>query len=267
MTLPETFTLVRHGYSEANAVQDQVKQRVLTTLPEGLFQRHDANMRLAARGVEQAKIAGEWLHANGPAFDRFYVSPHTRTRETAYHLHLDGQWRVEDRIRERDWGEIHYANPDLTDPLSESSRHNRELSQWYWKPMAGESLATGVRLRVESIMNSLYRKENTVHTIAVTHGEFMRATQFVIERMTPDYWEVMDKDPAYKMQNTMIVQYSRRNPNDSTAELATNYRWRRAICPWDENLSWDRGEWVELKHRKYSDDDLLASVEGYEPLF
>jgi len=261
MTLPETLTLIRHGLSEANVIQQALRTELKVSLPEAFFTRHDSNMRLAPEGVEQAIAAGDWLRKNHFSFDRFYVSPHTRTRETAYNLHLNGEWRVDDRFRERDWGEVKSA-----DPITEASQRNRDLSEWYWKPQAGESLATGVRLRVESIMNSLYRKDDTLHTIAITHGEFIRTAQMVIERMTPDLWSEKNDDPAYKMQNCMIVQYSRRNPNNPE-EVVDHYKWRRAICPWDETLSWDNGEWVYVSVTKFSDEDLRESVEGYKRLF
>jgi len=262
MTLPYTLTLVRHGQSEANVVQQALRERTALNIPEEFFQRHDSNMRLTNRGVEQAVAAGEWLAKHGPKFDRFYVSPHTRTRETAYYLKLAGEWRLEDRIRERDWGEIHSVTKDFQDPQTDASRHNRALSAWYWKPQAGESLATGVRLRVESILNSLYRKVGINHVIAVTHGEFISTAQFVIERMTPDAWATMEADKSFKIQNTMIVQYTRVNPNNPE-DVSHHFKWRRAICPWDESLSWNNGEWVSVAIKKYTDADLLASVEGF----
>lgn len=277
MTLPETLTLIRHGHSEANYVQDMVKQyspeEVLTHIPEGLIDRHDANMRLTAKGVEQAKAAGLWLRENGFEFDRFYVSPHTRTRETAVNLALDEcynnvEWRVEDRFRERDWGELKYLNFETGgDPLDDSSRHNRELSQWYWAPRAGESLSTGVRLRVESLMNSMYRKDNTLHQLAVTHGELMRTFQFVVERMAPAQWEKMDANSAYKMRNTMILQYSRHAEGDSNAPMSRHFSWRRAICPWDESLSWQGGRWEPVAFKKLSTAELAESVDVFPPLF
>lgn len=265
MTLPETFTLVRHGQSEANVIQQQRKDKALDALPDSLLhallERHDSTMRLTHLGVEQAEAAGRWLKNSGVPFDRFYVSPHARTRETAGTLHMGGEWRVEDRFRERDWGEIQsWMSP------SESSALMKKLSEWYWKPQGGESMATGVRLRVESLMNSLYRKQGSRHVLAVSHGEFIRTAQFVIERMTPDAWTAMDDDPAYKVQNTMIIQYTRVNPEDST-DVSRTFRWRRGICPWDENLSWDNGQWRNIGIKKYSDEDLLKSVEPYEKLF
>jgi len=118
---------------------------------------------------------------------------------------------------------------------------------------------------VESIMNSLYRKEGINHAIAVTHGEFISVSQFVIERMTPTAWLIRDEDEAFKIQNAMIVQYTRINPDDPT-EMSHHYKWRRAICPWDETLSWKNGEWVHVDIVKYSNEDLMKFVESHPRL-
>ena len=66
-------------------------------------------------GVEQARKTGEWLREQ-PEFDRFYVSPHIRTRETAASFELGGEWRVDDRFRERDWGMM-YSHKDLPEDV------------------------------------------------------------------------------------------------------------------------------------------------------
>lgn len=266
MTLPETYTLIRHGYSEANVVQTGRKANTLTSVPEDFFLRHDSKMRLTPLGVEQAKSAGEWIKKNELTFDRFYSSPHVRAVETASHLQLGGQWILDDRFRERDYGEVQSIGEDMADPNTKASLHNKELSKWYWKPQAGESLATGVRLRVESVMNTFHRREGIKNTVAVSHGEFIRTSQFVIERLTPDLWNLQNVGEEYKVQNCMIIQYSRVNPEDPS-DITRNFKWKRGICPWDETLSWDGGEWTKIGIVKYSDDDLKKYVENHARIF
>ena len=266
MTLPNYFTLVRHGYSEANLVQAKVKKNEPVDIPPEFFDRHDSTMRLTGKGVEQAQAAGEWLKANHTiGFDRFYVSPHSRTLETASHLRLNGDWRVDDRFRERDWGKLHSANADGTSPMTPEMKLAQEKSAWYWKPPSGESLSTGVRLRVTDIMTTLYRQNNVNSVIGVAHGELLRVAQFVIQKMTPIQWELMDRDPAYKMQNTMIIQYSTVDPN--TGFNGKHYEWMRAVCPWDESLSWNGGDWVRFKSPTYKDDELVTLYENHATIF
>lgn len=266
MTLPLTYTLVRHGYSEANVVQAGRKSKTITSLPEDFFLRHDSKMRLTPLGVEQAEAAGQWIKDNGLSFDRFYSSPHVRAVETASYLKLGGQWILDDRFRERDYGEVQSISEDMEDPNTEASLRNKSLSHWYWKPQAGESLATGVRLRVESIMNTFHRREGIQNIVAVTHGEFIRASQFVIERLTPDLWKVKNEGEEYKVQNCMIIQYSRVNPEDPN-DITRTFSWKRTICPWDSSLSWDNGAWSKIGIVKYSDDDLRKYVEVHSRLF
>lgn len=264
------FTLVRHGLSEANRIQQFLKTKNKAGLLDlvdmkVVMERHDSTARLARAGVEQAEATGEWLRENLPTFDRHYVSPHIRTRETAAHLQLNGEWIVDDRFRERDWGEL-VPREDFSGTPSELSRHLRKLNEWYWKPQGGESLATGVRARVELVLQSLYRREDVNNVIAVTHGEFIRVAQFAIERLTPDMFNAMDHDPAYKVANTMVVEYTRKNPNDET-DIRNNFHWRRATCPWDESKSWANGEWVNFETPKHKDEDLLTFAESHPRYF
>lgn len=275
----ETITLIRHGFSEANFLQKQhhINQKALEAGVEGanlalqgvpaeFFDRHDSNMRLTKLGVGQAQSAGEWLKKNHPQFDRFYVSPHNRTLETAHYLQLGGEWRVDDRFRERDWGALSSITRDGTDPLTAEMKLAKSKSEWYWRPPEGETLASDVRLRMAAVMETLYRKGGRSRNIvAVSHGEFLRVAQFVIEKLTPLAWEEMNADPAYGVKNCMILQYSIKNPH--TGEIEDSYKWRRAVCPWDESKSWDGGEWVKFETKKYSDSGLVDLYESHGTIF
>ena len=106
MAMPEDLVLVRHGESEANIIQKQRKNSPDATAPDGFYDRHDSRMRLSVFGVAQAKVTGDWLRKEFPdGFDRYYVSSLARTVETAGMLAINGHWDIDDRWRERDWGE------------------------------------------------------------------------------------------------------------------------------------------------------------------
>src|SRR5262245_47119122 len=133
MTLPIDFIVIRHGQSEANARQKGPRDEACDNLTQ-----------LTQRGVEQAKAAGDWLRSNGLTdFDRYYTSPYIRARQTAALLALDGVWTIDDRWRERNSG----TNSQDVD--------SRQQHNWYWRPYNGETLATDVRQRFESIMDTL----------------------------------------------------------------------------------------------------------------
>lgn len=262
MVMPIDLILVRHGQSEANVVQKENKADIENyEFPVNFVGRHDSRMRLTAEGVEQAEAAGKWLKDNGlTSYDHYYVSPHLRTLETAGHLRIGGEWHKDDRWRERDWGEYGASTIKMRETQYASCTASRKLSEWYWCPTGGESLATGVRNRFEDILDSLHRQAPDGRVIAVTHGEMIRTAQFVLERMTPLEWEKMDDDPAYKMNNCQILHYTRKDP--VTGEIARRMTWRRGISPWDPSKSWDNGEWVRLEDVVFTDESLLAEAEA-----
>lgn len=267
MAMPRDLVMVRHGQSEANIVQKIFKENPEAIAPQGFFDRHDTHMRLSKKGREQALAAGEWLIKNFPSgFDRYYVSPLARTRETAGRLAIQGTWRLDDRWRERDWGEYSLLNETERKEKYELSHRLKQQHKWYWCPPGGESLATGVRLRFEGILETAHRELANKTMVAVTHGETISVARYVLERMDPDEYLLDDANAARRIENCQILHYTRTDP--ATGETAPQLRWLRSVCPWDEGLSWDGGEWISIPPRPtYDDEDLLKSIEVYTNLF
>jgi broad specificity phosphatase PhoE len=265
MAMPEHLVMVRHGQSEANIVQKRFKQDRAAIAPAGFFDRHDSRTRLSLTGREQARAAGDWLRCNGLGmFDRYYVSPHTRTAETAALLALHGQWALDTRWRERDWGEFGVLNETERADRFALSQKLKEQNKWYWCPPGGESLGTGVHGRFRGILDTLHREAAGQRVLAVTHGEMIDVARFVLERLTPEQWLLQDDDPAYKIRNCQVVHYTRRDPVGGG--LDSKIRWMRSICPWDSAESWRGGEWIEIHRRLYTDAELTAMVETYPQL-
>ncbi len=265
--MPDDLIMIRHGESEAN-----VAQGYLTSQPAeyaGLIKEFaknpDHHVRLTKVGLTQAKKAGQWLEKNQLAtFNRYYVSPHARTRETAANLEINGQWRVDDRLREQNWGEYNLVSWDEVQEDSPASMRIREQNYWYWHPRGGETLAGDVRGRFESFITTLHRKAASKKIIAVSHGGWMQTARFVLERLTPDEWISQVTTKEYKLWNCQTLHYTRINPN--TGEKAPYLKWRRSICPWDEKRSWNNGEWVEINSKQYSDAELKEEVAKYKQL-
>lgn len=256
MGMPIDLVLVRHGQSEANIVQKLRKSAADAPAPDGFYDRHDHRVRLSERGREQAKSAGAWLRKEFPdGFDRYYVSALLRTIETAGNLGINGHWTIDDRWRERDWGEFGPLSDDEQKAMFSLSAKLKQQSKWYWCAPGGESLATGVRLRLEDILDTMHRELDGKQVIAVTHGETMEVARVVLERLLPDEWQQQELGDDYKIRNCHVLHYSRRNP--TTGQIADKLRWRRSVCPYNECESWFRGEWVELEFRQYNDADLL----------
>lgn len=265
--MPDDLIMIRHGESEANIIQDinsgkiDAKKQIAADFPK----HYDKTIRLTKRGAGQAESAGKWLKANSLLdFSRHYVSPFARTLETAASLAIDGNWHIDDRLRERSWGEYNLLSWDQIQEDNPLSFEISKQNHWYWRPRGGETLAGDVRERFESFLTTLHRKAADEKVIAVSHGGWMQAARFVLERLTPQEWLSQFRTPEYKLWNCQILHYTRINPE--TGEKAPYLKWRRSICPWDETRSWNNGEWVEINAKKYSDAELKEEVAKYKQL-
>lgn len=262
MPMPNNLTFVRHGQSEANIIQGQLKNKHINEVPTWYTERPDFQMRLTSLGQEQAEAAGEWLAENGMTeFDRTYSSPYFRTIETAGLLAvragLDGEWHLEDRLRERDWGVYGVLDVEARKQDYFLSSKRKDIDPLYWAPDGGESVSTVANTRVRDLFGTLQREQEGRDVLVVTHGEFMWAVRFIAEKMLPIEWIELDQDKSQRIQNCMILQYTRIDPE--TGEQAPHLRWMRAICPWDDRLSYNGGQWKQIRTKvAYSPEELFA---------
>ena len=265
MSMPIDLLFVRHGQSEANIVQKQDNHGVDPTVTSSLYARPDWQHRLTKVGVEQAKNAGEWLHntiGNLNSFDALYVSPFFRTRETASYLggpDVEG-WTIDDRIVERSWGvygKVSRAEQRSQFPLTSAEK---AANPWYIRLDGGESMPD-VYGRFRDFQGTLHRELAGKRVLVVSHGDFINAARYGIERMMPEEWEKLDSDKNYTIRNCTILHYTRVNPQDPT-DIREKIHWRRYIYPDAPSESPDKGEWIELSdRRRYSGAELLVQAE------
>ena len=271
MAMPRDLVLVRHGQSEANIVQKAEEESRTIEVPELFYERHDWAYRLTPNGVEQAKRAGRWIVENigepAEVFDRAYVSPFVRARETAAHLGGPAcKWLVDERLKERDWG-IYGATPkEERERIFPMTERMRQQSYFYTRFDNGESIAD-VFMRARDLLATFHRDTSDKSVIAVTHGDTMGAFRSLIEHMLPEEWEDMDKDISQSVRNCTIIWYSRANPENHD-DVRDHVSWRRIIRTDDESASPHGGEWVELAgRRKFTGTDLLETVEAFPHIF
>ena len=253
MSMPLDLVFVRHGESEPNVVHGEEKKDRRHALHEAVYERHDWLQRLSARGVAQAQAAGEWLNASNlkaTSFDRCYASPFMRARETAYWVGGDlAQWHLDDRIKERDWGEYGATPKDVRGQLFPYSHQAHKPNKWYARLNGGESLADNVLMRARDFIGTMHRDLSGKRVLIVSHGEFMLTMRYLIERMLPEEWLAMDEDAAQEIKNCTIIHYSRLNPEDSS-DIRPHLSWVRMIYPYDVALSPWGGEWQAIKERR-----------------
>ncbi|HSX15617.1 MAG TPA: histidine phosphatase family protein [Candidatus Saccharimonadales bacterium] len=224
-------------------------------------------MRVSYAGVGQAAVTGLWIGQEFPAgFDRYDMSTHVRARETAGALGISGAWQEDDRWRERDLGEFSGLSEAEQKALNARSVELRDQQPWSWCPPGGESFATGVSQRVKDIFDTYNRKAAGQRVIVISHDGTIGVAQYILERKTPDQWFEEKQRNTRELWNCQAVHYTRREPE--TGEIADQLRWMRSVCAWNPAASWNGGEWIAIPpRRRYSDAELLASVEKYPRLF
>lgn len=262
MAMPNHLVIVRHGHSEGNLVVEYARQGDDSFYTPDFRERPGHRWRLTENGRKQASVSGRWISENiGSEFDRYYVSPYVRTRETAAFLNLpNAEWRIDQRLRERDWGDIGSM------PLAEFKENfpynafTKQIDALYWRPPGGESIAD-VRLRVRNFLDTLHRECEGKRVLVVTHGEFMWAARAEFEYLTDEQWILADKNPEQKIHNTQVIHYSRINPESDSQEKYLS--WVKSVCPWMETTN---NLWNQIERKKFSNKDLLEQVNEIKPI-
>lgn len=264
MPMPNDLVFVRHGQSEANIIQRADRDEMPHPAANDINDRPDWQQRLSPLGIEQAKLTKDWLdtHLGGAtSFDAKYLSPFLRTRETAAYIGGSecGEWTADDRLAERSWGVygiVPRAEQRQQFPLTNKLH---EATPWYVRFDGGESMPD-VYGRFRDFQGTLHREQSGLRVIVVSHGDFINVARYGIERMLPEQWEAMDRDPRYTIRNCSITHYTRVNPHDSS-DIREKLHWRRIIYPDAVVESPDNGEWKELPARqRFTGSELLDQV-------
>lgn len=265
MTMPRELVMGRHGQSEANIVQKCDDHGVKSRVADKIMARPDWTQRLTALGIEQAqqaKLVIDRELGGLASFDALYVSPFMRTRETAAYMGgMDlGGWTIDDRLVERSWGvygKVARAEQRSLFPLTSAEKL---ANPWYTRLDGGESMPD-VYGRFRDFQSTLHREQADKRVFAVTHGDFMNAARYGVERMLPEEWEDMDEDRRFTITNCMMIDWSRTNPDDPE-DVRDKMRWRRYINPLDLTDAPFDGQWVEMKERRrYFGGELIGQAE------
>lgn len=261
MTLPIDLILLRHGQSEGNLAKRMSEAGDPTAYDNLRKDRHTRSFRLTELGRQQAERAGVWIRKEFPHLDRFIVSEFARAMETAALLGLPGaNWYSNFFLTERDWGEY--------DSCSEQEREERfgkalamqDIEPFFWRPLNGESLSE-LCLRLHSLLGTLHRECGDKQVILVCHGEVMWAFRVLIERMSQKRFKELhlSKEPLDRIHNCQVLHYTRRDP--ASGRIAKHANWMRMVRP-SEDPVWHSG-WQSIVRPTYSNEELLAIVEGY----
>jgi broad specificity phosphatase PhoE len=258
--LPVNLFIIRHGESIGNLAKRRSEggDHALITKLHGT---HTSKWPLTKKGEEQAKKAGvflsQLLYEKELHLDRAYSSSFVRAMQTSGHLGLFGaQWRTEDRITERDWGELDKLTDEERKERFADALHMREVEPFFWEPPGGEGFNSLV-LRVRDFIASLARVK-VENAVVVCHGEVTKAFRVVFMHLKPWEYAKMEfsKESLDRVHNCQIDHYSRRNPK--TFQLSTRLEWFQAYRPAeDQDIVIP---WKNLPQELLSNQDLLSTA-------
>lgn len=271
MSMPRELVMVRHGLSEANVLQKKLLEDIPQDVVDAINSRPDWEHRLTPKGVEQARRAGDWIRQNigaVAAFDVVYFSPFVRTRETAVAIaagEIGVKLTAEDRIIERDWGIFGKMSKEDQRKHFPKTVAEKNANPLYVRLDGGESMMD-VYGRIRDMDATLHREYPDGKVLMVTHGDYMHARRYAIERMLPEDWIDVDNDRSLDFHNCSILQYSRVNPEDFN-DVREKLHWRRYVHTDNPENSPFEGKWVELaKPRRHCPEDIQQTIETHERL-
>lgn len=267
MGMPNNLILIRHGESEGNKAVEAAKKGDTRYYDQdnGRFMTVPGHQwRLTDLGRAQANAIGQWVESTELYFERHYVSPYVRTRETAAHLELDGaQWLINRALRERDWGDIgSIPRKEFLERYPDNA-HQRSIDPLYWTPPGGESIAHVAENRVRNVLSTLHRECDSDNVIAVAHGELMWAFRLILEYWNDDDFVAADEDKGQKIHNCQAIHYTRVDPMSYQGEVSSRLAWMRRATPVFADGEWtvEVSEWQHFNKPLLSNEDLLAGVD------
>lgn len=270
--MPDHLFLVRHGESHGNVASNRAKLGDESLFTDEFVTTPGRQWELTELGRRQAELSGAWLTDElarigvDGANSRHYVSPFMRTRQTAAFLGLrpggrSAEWYLNRSLRERDWGDIETIPRRLfsEDPAYARNAAKKEMDPLYWRPPGGESISDVADNRVRNLLDTMHRECSGGTVIAVSHGEFIQATRLVLERVDDDTYTAWQSDPAARIHNAEIVQYSRvdvreRGDNRTQPRLA----FVRRIRPHVDAGGMAIGPWHEIVYGRPTNEELLG---------
>ena len=204
---PNHVVLVRHGESERN-IHKEIAEAQGELVYGGDIR--DVDVPLTDRGRAQAVATGQAL-AKTYRFDRVFVSPHVRTRQTADIVNQQFAapipQTVEERIREIEFGTL--------DGLTRAGIQARYPSEWerkqrlgkYWyRPPGGESYPD-VALRVHSFLGTITREYSQRSVLVICHAVIVLLFRKLIERLSDAELLAIDGDKAQDVWNCSVSHY------------------------------------------------------------
>jgi broad specificity phosphatase PhoE len=179
-------------------------------------------------GELQARQTGEWLRDHhGHDYVGAYTSPFLRAKQTAELLAIEGiEWTVDERIRERLWGDYGPETmPLYTTHEYMSDIHKCGYPTWRTRLPGGEAVID-LYPEADAFLREVIAETTGGKVLIVTHGGTMRAMQMVLEGVPIDQPELC---PKIHTENCSIMHYILDEISDDRSKWTVS---RQLITPW-----------------------------------
>lgn len=273
---PPVLTLVRHGYSYGQFVQDQHKKGNDNLYTEEFRRTSSSQWPLHEKGFAQSLRSGEWIDEhlvesgllpNG-RYDKAFHSPYKRARQTLGGLILGAQRRrypeaidldslhtqypvsSDMRVREVDFGLVSTIPKDEFQRYYSDSYDARREDPMYARLPGGESLAD-LAERARNIAGALTRAYigGAQSVLVVAHGRSNIMLDLTLRGIVPEDKDEFDQTVA-NVENGEVITLSRINPMDLQDERRS-YAWRSSAVPWKSPVN-EPPVWEEFRVKNTS---------------
>lgn len=209
---PSVIWIVRHGESAGNVAREEAISARLQRIP---LQTRDVDVPLSPLGERQAAALGRWIGAMPPDEQPNVVrtSPYRRACGTAEIIREEGSlrveggcWRVDERLREKEFGILDgLTRYGIDAEYPEQARLRRSLGKFYHRPPGGESWCD-VILRLRSVIDTLTREHRGQRVLIVAHTVVVLCFRYLFEGMTES--DVLEVDRTVDVANCSVTSYA-----------------------------------------------------------
>lgn len=205
---PKLLVIIRHGQSVYNEERELVDRNILKTYSGNVKDTRNPDLPLSNLGKQQAENAARFLQKEYKNFDYIFYSPFVRAKETAEIIlrkFAGAEFRVEERIREKEFGVVSGLTPEefKSNYPSEYERKTRE-GKYYYRPIGGESFPD-LNLRTWSFATTIVREYSGKKILIVCHSTVILSFRRLFEKLTEQ--ELLEIDRSDDIRNCAIVSY------------------------------------------------------------
>lgn len=205
---PAHLVIVRHAQSEQNVWKEIATKKGALAYGGEL---RDVDVSITENGKQQAIITGNRIKERFH-FDQVYVSPFTRTMQTA--RLIIGQFRytpnlVEDeRLREIDFGVLDGLTKRGIAHFQPAEHERRaRIGKYHHRPSGGENYPD-VALRLRSFLGKLTRKAVGRSVLVVCHSVVVLVFRKLLERLSEQQVVTIDADKTQEIRNCSVTHYA-----------------------------------------------------------